>query len=100
MKPLFKVNISLRDPMDPEKLITVGGLEVSSIGDVNIILTKDEIGSVQLESAEVAATPAFVEQLAEALLTFKELHAKMGEVQTAITHANTDLFAIHKWMTR
>ena len=100
MKPLFKVTISLRDPYDPSTLTPVGGLEVTSLGDINVILTRDEMGTVKLEASEVAPEPGFLEMQREAMLTFKELHEQLARTSLAIQHANTDLFALHKWMTR
>lgn len=98
MKPLLKIKLTVRDPMDPSTLIDIGVVEVTSVGDVSIILTRDEMGAVKLETAEVASEPKFMEQLDEAVKTLKELHEQMGATQIAAQHALTDMFAIHKWL--
>lgn len=100
MKPLFCIHLKARDPMDPTTIEDIGTIEVSSIGDVTVILTRDQMGVSLIETSEVAAQPGFVEQLKEAAQTLKELHEQLGRTQVAANFAMTDMFAIHKWMTR
>lgn len=100
MKPILNIKIKVRDPLDPTSLSDAGVVEVTAVGEVTVILSRDQMGVVKVESSEVTAEPGWMEQLKEAQLTFKELHEQLGRTALAAQYANTDLFAIHKWLTR
>jgi len=100
VKPLYTVTLLSRDPQDPSTTTPVGTIEVETLGNVTVILTKDEMGSILLESETVSAPPEFMAQLHETVQTLQELHEQMGRMQIACQHALTDMFAIHKWLTR
>jgi hypothetical protein len=99
MKPLTTVTIYARDPSDPETLDTVGVVTFESLGTAKIVLTRNEIGSILLESAEVKENSVWAEMVAEAQRTLSELHTKLGETHVATQHVLTDMYAVHKWLT-
>ena len=100
MKPLITLTILSRDPMDPTTLDKVGVIAIEAIGDGTIILTRDEMGAIIMEAVEVKPTPGYLEAIDEATKTLAELHAKLGETHVATNHAMTDMFYIHKLLTR
>jgi len=100
MKPIAKLTIFSRDPMDPDTLTKCGVVEFETIGEGQIILTRDEMGGIHIESAEIKADPIFTDQLNETCTTLAQLHEQLGKVHIAANHALTDMFAVHKLLTR
>ena len=100
MKPLTTITILSRDPMDPETLTKVGIVTFETVGDGQIILTRDEMGVIQMEAADIKPDDRFSSMLDDAVKSLGHLHSKLGENAVAAQHAMTDMFAIHKWLTR
>ncbi len=100
MKPLTTITLYSRDHMDPETLVKLAIVEVPSVGEVKVILTRDGMGQIFMEAAEVTPDKQWSDLTQEATTTLSELHAKMGELSIASQHALTDMFALHKWLTR
>jgi hypothetical protein len=99
MKPLTTITIMVRDPMDRETLTPIGKVTFESIGQATIILTRDEIGTIKLEAADIKQDDAFSQIIEEARASLASLHTKLGETHIATNHALTDMFAVHKCLT-
>ncbi len=101
MRDLIRITIKSRDPLNPESLSIVGTIGVAALGDMEIILDRDAMGVIKLDSSSIATGKNdFGDVVTEAQLTLTELHVKMGEVTIAAQHALTDMFALKKWLER
>lgn len=99
MKPITNVTILLRDPMNPNEPGRIGKVGIEFLGDLTIILTRDEVGTIKLESVAGEPNRNWQETIEEATRTLKELHEHLGDTHIATQHCLTDMFAIHKWLT-
>jgi len=100
MKPLTTITILSRDPMDRDTLHKVGVVTFESTGDGEVILTRDDMGVIQMEAASMKADDAFTRLLDETTQSLTALHAKLGELHMVTNQAMGDMFSIHKWLTR
>ena len=100
MKPLLSLKVYIREPMDPDTLVPLGCLDFPTAGDGKLVLTRDEVGAVRIEAVDVTQNPELTEMLEHATKSLEALHSKMGETSIASQHALTDMFAVHKWLTR
>lgn len=95
-KPLMTVTLSRR--MFDGTIVLLQVVEVSQLGNLNVLLGHNDINEPYVESAEIQPSQDFVEIVKESHLTLKEAHQKMVEAQYAFQHAMTDMFAIKKYI--
>ncbi len=100
MKPLTTLTIYSRDPMDRESLTKIGVVAFESIGEGSLILTRDEMGQIIMEAADIKPDAGFTNQLDEAVSSLTALHKKLGELHITTQYAMSDMFAVNKWLTR
>jgi len=100
MKPITTLTIYSRHPNDRESITKVGVVGFESIGEGSIILTRDEMGQIIMESADIKPDGGFTNQLDEAVASLTALHKKLGELHITTQYAMSDMFAVNKWLTR
>ncbi len=100
MKPIMTLTILSRDPMDPETLTKVGVIGFECVGEGQVILTRDEMGAIKMEAADIKPDDRFLEALENATKAMTHLHETLGEAHMDTAAAMAGMFEVHKWLTR
>lgn len=95
-KPLVRLTIKVREVLDPDKLKTIGVLDINASGESLLILDRDDMGQPFIETSETTANSDWEEVCNELAAAVKSLQSRTLATEIAGRNVHSALYNLRR----